>query len=164
MAPGNSPGTLTVDGDVDWSGAVAGGTYLWEVTDATGTAGSDPGWDLISITGTLDLSGAGSRTINVLGAPGQPLNLTINPPGTVTFFEVIRAGSLNLGGLGALPGLNRLGGITITGGVPGPGFWNAWYNGGSIYLAFTSGPEPGTYQLFALLLVGGLTHLRRKTS
>jgi hypothetical protein len=39
LAPGNSPGTITA-ADVAWNG---GGSYLWEINDALGTAGADPG-------------------------------------------------------------------------------------------------------------------------
>ena len=59
MSPGNSPGTLNVVGNATW----AGGSYLWEINDALGVAGSDPGWDLEDITGTLTINGP--YTINV---------------------------------------------------------------------------------------------------
>ena len=49
IAPGNSPGTIRV-GDMAWNG---GGTYAWELGNATGTAGT--GWDLISSTGSLTI-------------------------------------------------------------------------------------------------------------
>jgi fibronectin-binding autotransporter adhesin len=50
ISPGNSPGTLTINGDLNWSG---GANYNWQIYNASGTAGS--GWDLINITGELDL-------------------------------------------------------------------------------------------------------------
>jgi len=53
VRPGNSPGTLTVTGDVTWN---AGGNYDWEVLDAAGTAGHTTGWDLLSVGGSLDLT------------------------------------------------------------------------------------------------------------
>ena len=54
VTPGNSPGAI-------WSAAAvfaAGGSYNWQLTNATGTAGSILGWDLIAVTGTgtLDLT------------------------------------------------------------------------------------------------------------
>jgi len=48
VAPGASVGTLISVGDVTYAG---GGTYTWEITDATGGAGT--GWDLHDITGNL---------------------------------------------------------------------------------------------------------------
>jgi hypothetical protein len=50
LAPGASPGALTVNSDLQWSGGV---TYDWEINDATGTAGTAPGWDLLSLSGKL---------------------------------------------------------------------------------------------------------------
>ena len=53
VSPGASPGTISVTGNATWGEA---GTYAWQVNDATGTAGADPGWDLTAITGTLTIS------------------------------------------------------------------------------------------------------------
>ncbi len=52
ISPGNSPGTANTTSQT-WAG---GGSYLWEMNDATGTAGSDPGWDLLAGTGTLTIT------------------------------------------------------------------------------------------------------------
>lgn len=49
--PGNSPGLLTIDGDLTWD---INGNYNWEIYDASGVAGI--GYDSIYVTGTLDLS------------------------------------------------------------------------------------------------------------
>ena len=65
-------GTLTDTGNLIFG---SGGTNVWYINDATGTAGSDPGWGLLNISGALDLSslGAASFTINVtsLTSPGD---------------------------------------------------------------------------------------------
>jgi autotransporter-associated beta strand protein len=52
LSPGNSPGTLNIDGDVTWQ---SGAAYNWQMVDALGVAGT--GWDTIAITGSLDLGG-----------------------------------------------------------------------------------------------------------
>lgn len=52
LSPGNSPGTLNIDGDVTWQ---SGGGYHWQMLDALGLAGT--GWDAIAITGSLNLGG-----------------------------------------------------------------------------------------------------------
>jgi len=52
LSPGNSPGTLTTLSQT-WAG---GGSYLWEINDVTGTMGADPGWDWLTIDGTLTLT------------------------------------------------------------------------------------------------------------
>jgi autotransporter-associated beta strand protein len=49
IAPGNSPGTITV-GNMSWNG---GGTYAWEMSSVNGTAGTN--WDLIDSAGTLTI-------------------------------------------------------------------------------------------------------------
>ncbi len=60
ISPGNSPGTASTGGET-WASS---GTYVWEINNATGVAGSDPGWDLVSGTGTLDITAtSGSRFI-----------------------------------------------------------------------------------------------------
>ena len=66
IAPGNSPGTLATGSQL-WND---GGSYLWEINasnDAGGTIGTDPGWDWLDITGTLDLSllSTGGFTIDI---------------------------------------------------------------------------------------------------
>jgi len=52
ISPGNSPGTAITTSQT-WA---SGGSYLWEINDANGAAGSDPGWDLLSGTGTLTIT------------------------------------------------------------------------------------------------------------
>lgn len=52
LSPGNSPGTADTTSQT-WAD---GGTYLMEINNATGTAGSDPGWDLVSGSGALNIS------------------------------------------------------------------------------------------------------------
>lgn len=62
ISPGNSPGTATT-GAQTWA---SGGSYLWEINDATGTAGTDPGWDLLSGSSTLDITAASGSEFNLL--------------------------------------------------------------------------------------------------
>jgi len=62
LAPGNSPGTITA-ADVAWNG---GGSYLWEINDALGTAGADPGWDLLSATGSLTIGATVENPFTIL--------------------------------------------------------------------------------------------------
>jgi hypothetical protein len=55
ISPGHSPGNLTVEGNLVWNG---GGNYNWQVLGTTNTAGFAAGttWDLLTVTGTLDLT------------------------------------------------------------------------------------------------------------
>ncbi|CAN5821127.1 hypothetical protein BH09VER1_BH09VER1_47100 [soil metagenome] len=50
LSPGNSPGMLTAD-TTTWAG---GGTYLWEINNATGSAGTN--WDLLNVTAGNNLA------------------------------------------------------------------------------------------------------------
>ena len=52
LDPGNSPGTLHINGDIGWLG---GGNYNWQIYDAAGVAGATNSWDLIYSTGSLHL-------------------------------------------------------------------------------------------------------------
>jgi autotransporter-associated beta strand protein len=62
ISPGNSPGTLTT-GSETWTDA---GDFLFEINDVNAGAGSNPGWDLLNITGALDISGLSVGGFDVL--------------------------------------------------------------------------------------------------
>ena len=69
IAPGASVGTLNT-GPQTWA---PGGLYEWQINDATGTAGSNPGWDWLNTTGTLTVTAtSGSKfTIKVVSLSGS---------------------------------------------------------------------------------------------
>jgi autotransporter-associated beta strand protein len=79
ISPGNSPGTA-VTGDQTWA---AGGSYTWEINSTLGTAGADPGWDLINGSGTL--------SVTALAELGFSINVTSlttgNASGAVSDFD-----------------------------------------------------------------------------
>ena len=81
IAPGNSPGTLTVSGHAVWE---AGGNYNWQLLNATGAAGT--GWDKLVITGRLDLTGLTSA---------NPFKVN---PWTISTFEGSTGDALNFDG------------------------------------------------------------------
>ena len=81
IAPGNSPGTLTVSGDAVWE---AGGNYNWQLLNATGAAGT--GWDKLVITGRLDLTRLTSA---------NPFKVN---PWTISTFEGSTGDALNFDG------------------------------------------------------------------
>ena len=64
ISAGNSPGTLNTGAET-WAG---GATNVVEINNATGTAGADPGWDLLNIAGGLNITAtSGSKfTIKVV--------------------------------------------------------------------------------------------------
>ena len=73
IAPGNSPGTLTIEGDHSWAG---GSSYDWEIYNVAGTPGS--AWDLIDVNGALLFSGLSAEnkfTINLFSLYALPSTL-----------------------------------------------------------------------------------------
>jgi autotransporter-associated beta strand protein len=172
IRPGNSPGTQPVVGNVVWN---AGGNYDWEIYNAApGGAGST--WDLISASGTLDLSAltVGSEfNINLwsLQSVGPDVNgnaLNFNPNQSYTWTILSAAGGIS-GFTGSSQFDINIGAFNGTG-----GFANG-LNGGSFSIAqsldgkdlnlvFTAAggapvPEPGTWAA-AALLVGGAAFMR----
>ena len=61
ISPGNSPGTLNT-GAATYNG---GGSYVWEVNNATGTKGGDPGYDWHNITGNLTIGSSSGTPFNI---------------------------------------------------------------------------------------------------
>ncbi len=79
ISPGNSPGTASTENQT-WG---TGGGYLWEINSASGTAGADPGWDLLSLTGTLSITATSGDRFTI-----YVTSLTIgNTPGAVADFS-----------------------------------------------------------------------------
>lgn len=77
LAPGASPGQLTT-GNQTWPG---GAVLEWELNDANGTEGSNPGWDTLKINGnlTIDASAQDKFTLQVVSLasndqPGPAVN------------------------------------------------------------------------------------------
>jgi autotransporter-associated beta strand protein len=62
ISPGNSPGTMDVDNQT-WG---TGGSYIWEISDATGTVGAAPGWDLLAGTDTLTIGATSVDPFTIL--------------------------------------------------------------------------------------------------
>jgi hypothetical protein len=69
IAPGSSVGTINTANET-WSG---GGHYTWEMNQGDGTAGIDPGWDKVNITGTLTITATPTNkfTIDVASLTGS---------------------------------------------------------------------------------------------
>ena len=69
IGPGNSPGILTV-GDLTLN---SGGTYTWEMANATGSAGT--GWDQLNATGLLTIGSNATSTFTIaITSSGAPAN------------------------------------------------------------------------------------------
>ena len=176
LTPGNSPGMLTV-GNVVLSG---GSSYEWQVQDATNHT---TGYDKLSVTGNLDLTGASSanrvtlRIVSLLGAGdgntvGNPLNF--GAPNGVSSIRSFQFASVPTGSGGVL--LNN--GVNISdvfefnvdgfrysdGSTSHAGLWSIDWNQGNGAITLTAVPEPSTYGfgLGALALAAAAIRRRRK--
>ena len=168
IAPGNSPGTLTVSGDAVWE---AGGNYNWQLVDADGGAGAD--WDTIHITGELDLSNltlADPFKVNLwslstfAGSGGDALNFD----GSLNYSWTIASASGGITGFdadnfsiytAAMNGTNGFSndftGGTFSVGVTGNDL-NLMYQGPSAV------PEPASAFTVLALFSSGVLHRRRR--
>ena len=167
LSPGNSPGTLSTGNQI-WND---GGSYLWEINasnDAGGTIGTDPGWDWLDITGSLDLSllSAGGFTIdidsltsgNIAGDAVGFDTWTKGAPGDFDYSFTIATFDSLIGTFDA-----SLFTLDSSGFTNGPSWdWQIKLSGNDLVLEAYAVPEPSST---ALLGLGGLAlMLRRKRS
>ena len=165
ISPGNSPGTA-ITGSQTWND---GGTFLWEINasdDAGGTIGTDPGWDWLDITGTLDLSNlsAGGFTIDIDSLTASNLagdavgfdTWTKGTPGDVDYSFIIASAS---GGITDFDAADFT--LDSSGFTNGPSWdWQIKLSGTDLVLEAYAVPEPSST---ALLGLGGLMlALRRR--
>jgi autotransporter-associated beta strand protein len=161
ISPGNSPGELTINGDLTWSG---GGNYDWEILSLIDGAGN--GWDLITVENELLLSNLSSTNkfnINLFSLSGA------NTPGALGGFNnqtnytwtILSAGT-NIAGFDAnyfnlnvsdFAARNTLGG----------GIFALALDGGNLQLTYSAAvPEPGTWAASLVLCLGAALVLARR--
>ena len=170
LSPGSSPGTLNIAGDIDWLG---GGNYNWQIADAAGTAGLS--WDLISVSGALDLPALTSSNefkINLWSLSGVEPDVNGNAnnfdPSRNYTWTIARAFGGITGYTGADQFLVSIGATNGTGGFANmlsDGTFSVLQSGHDLNLVFTSSvpiPEPGTWAAAVLLAVGAAFARRRK--
>ena len=176
LSPGSSPGTITVSGNATWN---PGGNYNWQAYNLEGTAGAADGWDLTSISGTLDLSAlslGSTFAINLWTLSG--ISPDVNGP-ALNFDEDVPDRWLIATAAGGIVGGNvidawgRSDQFTVyTSARNGTaGFANALAPASSFYISLVGNnvylnyavPEPGTYAAAALLTaLGGYVRWRRR--
>jgi autotransporter-associated beta strand protein len=170
ISPGNSPGNLTFEGDLVWNG---GGNYNWQMLGTTNTAGFAAGatWDLLTVTGTLDLTAlsAGSKfNINLwsLASTGPDIDGNIGDFDPTTSYEWLAVVASNITGFDASSFEVNYAATNGTAGFSNPldpGYtFGVRQEGGNLYVAYEVVPEPSTYALLALGAVVVLVALRRR--
>jgi len=158
LAPGNSVGHLET-GAATW---LSGGVYEWEIADAGGTAGS--GWDLLTLSGDLDLSSLTPggfeiriTSLDALGNAGPASGFDSSAPGNWLIASV--EGGDVLGFDATL--------FTITTDDflnPFGGAFAITASEDALFLTYSAIPEPGTWALLVTgaVLLAGRWHGRRK--
>lgn len=160
ISPGNSPGTAATVSQT-WA---SGGSYLWEMNNATSTAGT--GWDLLSGTGTLDITAASGSEFNILVT-----SLTLgNSAGLATNFNDATSYNWMIADFNTITGFSADAFNINTSGFTNlfTGNFDVSLGGGllpgdnsQIYLTYTPIPEPSAALLGGL---GLLALLRRRRS
>ena len=156
LSPGNSPGTLHA-GATTWAG---GSTYLWELADATGLAGT--GWDLLSISGALmfNASQANPITLSLVSLTADLLaGAATNFDSNLNYtFAFVTAETIH--GFDADTFALDLGGFTNA----FTGQWSIVHTASTLSLSYAGSaiPEPSTYAALAGALALGLAFWRRR--
>lgn len=142
ISPGNSPGWLTIGGDLRLEGPEFGDSHARLLIEL---GGNEPGsgYDVLEVLGNLALFGA---TLEISLVNGFM-------PGAGASFQFLRVHGGITGSFASLVDHTGLG-LTLAG---------LAFDGGNVSLSVAAVPEPETYALFVagLLLVGGYARRRR---
>ena len=166
LEPGMSPGTLTTTLNAAFG---SGGNYNWQLTNATGSAGTS--WDLLSVGGVLDIAATSADPFRVnlwtLSGTGPDVNgnaanfdpdqdyawTLASATGGITNFSADKFSVI-------ASATNGTGGFANTYGY---GSFSVAQNGNDLQLVFTAAvPEPSTIASLTIGLSVGVWHLSRR--
>jgi len=167
----NAIGTFTVSDTLTLEN---GGVYDWEISDFTGTAGTD--WDLLKFDALNFSPSDDSFTINIMsldanGEAGAMAGGNVWQNYTSNGFKFMEfTGAVSWTGNGALTDDGYVSGFNIV--DDGWSYhnthhlhnWNVWYDHseGDFYLQYSVAPEPSTYVMVTgLMLVPGMGAVRK---
>ncbi|MEO1999276.1 MAG: PEP-CTERM sorting domain-containing protein [Planctomycetaceae bacterium] len=155
LSPGDSPGLLAIAGDVTMSSS---GIFEFEVNDFLGTAGSDPGWDLLDVSGALAI--AAGATMRLVSLSGTTAGLATN------FDNALNYSLLMAQAPGGITGQFALDTSAFQNETAG-GHFSLNQSGNALYLEFQSAascPEPSSFVLFGFGLLGFAVYRWRSAS
>lgn len=157
LAPGSSPGTLTA-GNTTFAG---GGSYLWEINNALGTAGTN--WDLLSINGGLTITASAGNPftfwlVSLTGADAAGAVANFDPAQNATF--LVAATTAGIAGFEASAFAVDTSGFANA----SSGTWWLGVTGNNLVLNYTAAaiPEPSTWAAVAGLLAWAGAAWRRR--
>ena len=163
ISPGNSVGTLAT-GDQTW---LDGGSFTFELQDATDAGGAGSGWDLLAVTGQLDLQQLSPEgfTIHLTPLPaGGPQNFSCVYPASFEWEFVQTTGGI-LGFDASLFELDAAAFESLIDDGYGPGTFGIELRNDAhdLVLTFVAAvPEPSTFALLALALLSLVFAGRRR--
>ena len=149
LSPGNSPGTQAFTTGLTMA---AGGSYLWEINDWTGTQGVDPGWDLLAVSGSpLNITSSSSSVfaINLTSLTGS------NTAGVVPNFNGNASKTFTIATAGSITGFDAsaftLNTTQFSSFNPNSGSWSITSTGTTLLLNYIVAPTTttGSYSLAA---------------
>jgi autotransporter-associated beta strand protein len=170
LAPGNSPGRLIVEGDLDLAATAVFEVEILTATGALGEPQAGDDYDTIDVTGLLDLSQLTPTerfviTLISLADPTTAGPLFDFDPAQAYTFTLFTYGELDLGANAALADLfiidtsafRDLGNNTVA-----AERFSLFDTGSSIVLTYSAIPEPSTYGLaLGALALAGAAYRRR---
>lgn len=162
LSPGNSPGTLST-GSQTWA---AGGTYLWEINtvqSSGGSQGNDPGWDVTSINGSLNITASsGAFTIDIAGLnPSNVAGSVLGFSNAQNYTWTIATTTGGISGFDLTDFTLNTANFASNNSLGG-GSFNLQVVGNNLNLNFVSAvPEPSTHLLMALSGMGFVVCRRR---
>lgn len=145
LSPGDSPGVLSIAGNTTLSSS---GIFEFEINDFLGTAGGNPGWDLLDVNGGLAF--ATGAAMQLVSLSGLTAGLAANFDNTSNYRLLVAQAS------GGITGHLTLDTSAFQNDLAG-GHFSLSQSGNELYLEFQSAascPEPSAFVLFGVGLLG----------